>query len=401
MPHPAPSLPARFEHWARIQPERPALVITEQGAQSYAALNARSNALAHALLSLGVKRQEPVGVLTDRSLALPETVLAIWKAGGCYLPLVRDLPADRLAFIARDAGIRVLVVLDGHEPPASAGRDRLPNLPAGKPVGSIPQQPRLRARDRGRDVGGSDLAYIIYTSGSTGVPKGVMLRHQGLNNLGAAMDAALEIGSDDRALLMASPAFDAWIADMVMAWAAGAAVVPVLRRRTGRHRGHARQDGPAGSHHRHHDAILSPAFRAGGLSRPAPAADRGRAAPSCRCSALCGAPALCQWLWSNREHRRRQLRAHCTDDATTDGRQAVSQHVGPYSRQARRAGPAWRGWARLAGRRGPRLGISEPTRSHCRQLRRNIRGPAVFARAIWDVGPAPASWRFWAAPTAR
>src|ERR1022692_2272919 len=89
------------------------------GAQSYAVLNARSNALAHALLALGVARQEPVGVLTGRSIALPETVLSIWKAGGCYLPLVMDLPADRLAFMARDAGIRVLVVLDGHRLPAS------------------------------------------------------------------------------------------------------------------------------------------------------------------------------------------------------------------------------------------------------------------------------------------
>ena len=108
LPHPSPSLPARFEHWARVQPERPAL-ITEQGAQSYAELNARSNAIAHALLAQGVARQEVVGVLTDRSIALPETVLSIWKAGGCYLPLVKDLPADRLAFIARDAGIRILV----------------------------------------------------------------------------------------------------------------------------------------------------------------------------------------------------------------------------------------------------------------------------------------------------
>src|ERR1019366_7780746 len=81
----------------------------------------------------------------------------------------------------------------------------------------------------GHGVGGSDLACIIYTSGSTGVPKGVMLHHQGLINLGVAMDATLDIRSDDRALLIASPSFDAWIADLAMAWTAGAAVVPILR----------------------------------------------------------------------------------------------------------------------------------------------------------------------------
>ena len=228
LPHPAPSLPARFEHWARIQPERPALV-TDQGEQSYAVLSARSNALAHALLSLGVARQERVGVLTDRSIALPETVLSIWKAGGCYLPLVRELPADRLAFIARDAGIRVLVVLDGLEPPASLAGTGCqvfrPESLSEAFLSSHGQLPEIA----GGGVRGSELAYIIYTSGSTGVPKGVMLHHQGLINLGVAMDATLDIRSDDRAMQIASPAFDAWISDLAMAWTAGAAVVPALR----------------------------------------------------------------------------------------------------------------------------------------------------------------------------
>ncbi len=56
-----------------------------------------------------------------------------------------------------------------------------------------------------------------------------MLHHQGLNNLGVAGAAALDIRSSDRASLIASPAFDAWITDLVMAWTAGAAVVPFLR----------------------------------------------------------------------------------------------------------------------------------------------------------------------------
>jgi amino acid adenylation domain-containing protein/thioester reductase-like protein len=228
VPHPAPSFPAWFERWARSQPDRPAL-FTEQGTRSYAELDARSNALAHALLARGVERQEVIGVFTDRSIALPETALAIWKAGACYLPLVTDLPADRLAFIARDAGVRVLVVLDGLEtPPALAAAgcqvfrpERLEDAYVsshGQPV-----------ETGGDGVRGADLAYIIYTSGSTGAPKGVVLRHQGLNNLAAGIVAALDMRSGDRASVMASPAFDAWIAELVMAWAVGGAVVPVLR----------------------------------------------------------------------------------------------------------------------------------------------------------------------------
>ena len=228
LPHPAPSIPALFQQWARSQPDRPA-VITERGEQSYGELDARSNALAHALLDLGLARQEMVGVFTGRSIALPETVLAIWKAGGCYVPLVEDLPAERLAFIARDAGIRVLVVLDGLQPPDSlAAMGCQVFRPESLPEAYVSSH-QLRVETGGGGVRGSELAYIIYTSGSTGEPKGVMLRHEGLNNLAVGIAAALDMRSGDRASIMASPAFDAWISELVMAWAVGGAVVPVLR----------------------------------------------------------------------------------------------------------------------------------------------------------------------------
>ena len=230
LPHPAASLAARVEQWARLHPDRPA-VVTDHGVHSFAVLNARANALAHALLAHGVARGEAVGVLTERSVGLPEIVLAIWKAGGCYVPLVTDLPPDRLAFIARDAGIRLLVVLDGHDPPAAlaaACPTRLRPETLSDAFYATHDQPP--APESGDGVRGADLACIQYTSGSTGAPKGVMLRHLGLNNLGVAIGAGLDIRSDDRALMMASPAFDLWISDLVMAWMAGAALVPLVRR---------------------------------------------------------------------------------------------------------------------------------------------------------------------------
>lgn len=228
LPHPSPSLPARFEYWARVQPERDVLV-AEQGPQSYAVLNARANALAHALLARGVARQEPVGVFTGRSLALPETALAIWKAGGCYLPLVEDLPADRLGFIARDAGIRILVVLDGLEIPSALAGSGCNVLRPESLSQEFLSSHRHPVQLNGAEIGGEALACILYTSGSTGEPKGVMLHHRGLINLGVGMDAVLDFSADDRTLLMASPSFDLWIADLIAAWTAGAAVAPVLR----------------------------------------------------------------------------------------------------------------------------------------------------------------------------
>ncbi|WP_074770387.1 non-ribosomal peptide synthetase [Magnetospirillum fulvum] len=218
---PAPSLPERVRDWAVSQPDHPAL-ITKAGEVGYAALEARALHLADALRRHGARRGRSVGVLTHRSAALPEIVLAIWNAGAAYLPLSADLPPERLAFIAQDAGLGLIVALDGLDLPA--GLDRLPLLrpeclPAIAPV------PRRAAAG----PSGDDPAYIIYTSGSTGQPKGVVLTHRGLNNLGEALAAALGITAEDRVLQMASPAFDAWISDLAMAWAAGAALVPVRR----------------------------------------------------------------------------------------------------------------------------------------------------------------------------
>lgn len=224
LPHPAPTLMACVEHWANNGPQRPALVF-DHGRESYSTLNARSNALAHALLAHGVTHQGPVGVLTGRSPALPEVVLAIWKAGACYVPLASDLPAERLALIVRDAGIRILVVLDRHELPsalASTGCEIFrPETLTDEFFSNHVHTPTVMG-----SVTVLDLACILYTSGSTGTPKGVMLHHQGLTNLGVGMVAALDVHSDDTVAMIASPAFDAWIADLACAWTTGAAAVP-------------------------------------------------------------------------------------------------------------------------------------------------------------------------------
>lgn len=227
MPHPVPCFHHQFAALARSQPDRPAL-ITDDGAVSYAAMNARANALAHALLARGLRTGDAVGVLTERSPALPEAVLAIWKAGGAYLPLTRDLPADRLAFIARDAAIRVVVALDGHPLPealAQAGYAVLrPETISEGFRASHAHEPEVGERSAP-----GDPAYIIHTSGSTGVPKGVLLHHGGLLNLGLSMARMMGVQPDERTLLTSSPSFDAWVSDCVMTWATGGALVPIRR----------------------------------------------------------------------------------------------------------------------------------------------------------------------------
>jgi len=220
LPHPAPRLEQRVAHWASTTPEQPALVF-EHGVLSYAELERQAGAMAQSLQAAGVAAEDTVAVLCDHSHALPLAFLAILKAGGCYLPLVASLPEERLAVMADDARVRVLLVLDGLPvPPALAAYPQL--RPESVPASG---HAALAAPAGSADA----LAYMIYTSGSTGKPKGVMLPHRGLANLAYGAAAALGIRADDRILLLSSPAFDAWVSDVAMAWAAGAALVPVLR----------------------------------------------------------------------------------------------------------------------------------------------------------------------------
>ena len=142
---------------------------------TYAELDARANRLAQHLHGLGVGPDVPVGVFLDRDPQLPVALLAVLKAGGCYVPLDPAYPARRLAFMMAETGAPVLIT-------TSALRDRLPAYP-----GQVVDLATDRAAIAGREpvppqppVSPANLAYVIYTSGSTGRPKGVMIPHTGV-----------------------------------------------------------------------------------------------------------------------------------------------------------------------------------------------------------------------------
>ncbi|MBV9110478.1 MAG: amino acid adenylation domain-containing protein, partial [Gemmatimonadetes bacterium] len=98
----------RFEARAAARPD--AVAVTCDGRSlCYGELNARANRLARGLRALGVGPESRVGLCAERSLDLVAGILAILKAGGAYVPLDPAYPAERLAFMAGDAGIRVLL----------------------------------------------------------------------------------------------------------------------------------------------------------------------------------------------------------------------------------------------------------------------------------------------------
>ncbi|OPD73811.1 non-ribosomal peptide synthetase, partial [Pseudomonas aeruginosa] len=174
---------------------------------SYRELNRRANVLAHRLRAEGVGPDVPVGIAMQRSPELVVALLAVLKAGGAYVPMDPGYPAERLAFLAEDSGIGLLLTQTflQDELPFNA---QLTNLCLDDPslFQNVPAQwdgnPEQRACPE-------HLAYVIYTSGSTGRPKGVGITHGALVNHMRWMQERFQLAAHERVLQRTSSSFDA------------------------------------------------------------------------------------------------------------------------------------------------------------------------------------------------
>jgi amino acid adenylation domain-containing protein len=236
-----------FESRVRETPQATALVF--QGRQiTYVELNERANQLAHRLRKSGVQPDAPVGLCLDRSPEMIIAMLAILKAGGAYVPLDANVPRERLAFMIRDTGVRLIITTGGDRPAgaipsASDGRIGLPVMSAlahcgraaergaalrgaqsstnfcatpdvaGELIEVIPVDQdsglELESRENPRNTTTAEsLAYILFTSGSTGTPKAVAIPHRAVVRLVRNTNYAT-FSSSDVFLQLAPASFDA------------------------------------------------------------------------------------------------------------------------------------------------------------------------------------------------
>ncbi|HEV7396534.1 MAG TPA: AMP-binding protein, partial [Pyrinomonadaceae bacterium] len=196
-------------------PDLPALVSgTEQ--VTYGELNSRANKLSSYLQSLGVGPDVPVAICMERSVDLPIAALGVLKAGGCYLPLDPTYPAPRLSMLLEDSGTRLVITQSDVASSVPEGKWRTIVLAdvLGASLDSATPPPIITKLE--------NLAYIIFTSGSTGRPKGMQISHGNLLNLVRWHQRAFAITSADRAILQASPGFDAAVWETWPYLAAGA-----------------------------------------------------------------------------------------------------------------------------------------------------------------------------------
>jgi|HubBroStandDraft_5_1064220.scaffolds.fasta_scaffold04721_2 amino acid adenylation domain-containing protein len=189
------------ERFAQVVARTPDAIAVSSPAEAvtYAELDERADRIARRLIGLGVRPEDPVMVLQERSVDMVASILGIVKAGALYLPLHSAYPLQRLQWIADSVGRPVLLA-------DAVMRERgLPEVPTVVFVDSDAALRSLPGTDPDVRAGLDQLVHVLYTSGSTGDPMGVAVTHRGV--LGLALDSCWDGGGQERILMLAPYAF--------------------------------------------------------------------------------------------------------------------------------------------------------------------------------------------------
>lgn len=195
---PATSLAALFTRQVSEHPDRIAASCRDEQL-TYAQLDIQASRLARRLLLSGVRPDQGVVLLMERSLSLVVSMLAVAKAGGFYVPLRTSDPMDRWQHIVRETGAKVAIVDE---------RYRHTALPAELTVevaGQVDVPGDISSNEQ--PVSPHHLAYVMFTSGSTGKPKGIATTQD--NVVALALDDRWKDEKGRRILLHSAYAFDA------------------------------------------------------------------------------------------------------------------------------------------------------------------------------------------------
>ncbi|MBW7477363.1 non-ribosomal peptide synthase/polyketide synthase [Paenibacillus oenotherae] len=220
-----------FEEQAANRPDYVAVAFGESR-MIYRELNARANRIARTLRNQGVRRNDIVGLMTDRSVEMIAGILGILKAGGAYMPIDPDYPVDRIEYMLSDSGASVLVTDNGDWLATSTGKFKGITLD----IRHIWIDEQIEAEDVERVNTSDDLAYVIYTSGTTGLPKGVLIEHRNVVRLLFNDRTLFDFGAHDVWTLFHSYCFDFSVWEMYGALLNGGklVIIPTLTARDAR-----------------------------------------------------------------------------------------------------------------------------------------------------------------------
>jgi len=153
--------------------------------------------------------------------------LAVLKAGAAYVPLDPAYPAQRLAYMAQDASLALLI---SEAALAGSVSWQGPRLLLDDDAARIAAQPGSPLPpDAARDARPEDPAYVIYTSGSTGLPKGVVVPHRAVVNFLVSMRREPGLQAGDRLVAVTTLSFDIAVLELLLPLTVGAQVLLARR----------------------------------------------------------------------------------------------------------------------------------------------------------------------------
>ncbi|MCX6584522.1 MAG: non-ribosomal peptide synthetase, partial [Candidatus Aminicenantes bacterium] len=162
---------------------------------SYRLLNEQSGRLAGLLIEKGVLADDIVSIMMERSIDLIIGILGILKAGAAYLPIDPEYPQERIDYMLKDSGTKIMIRRAEERKSGSAEfvfscfflASSLPRFLASNFL---------------------NLAYVMYTSGSTGKPRGVVVTHRNVVRL-VKNTNFVPLTGETRILQTGAPVFDA------------------------------------------------------------------------------------------------------------------------------------------------------------------------------------------------
>jgi tyrocidine synthetase-3 len=189
---------------------------------TYRELNNQSHRLACILTVKGVSADTIVGIMVERSIEMIVGIFGILETGGAYLPIDPGYPQDRIDYMLKDSGARILLKKSEIRNPKSETNPNDPNSNdqnkrAGVTVLDFEHLSFEFVSNfdiRASNFNSSNLAYIIYTSGTTGKPKGVMVEHPAVMNRLSWVRDKYRLNERDVILQATSFVFDVSVCEM-------------------------------------------------------------------------------------------------------------------------------------------------------------------------------------------
>ncbi|HMS75862.1 non-ribosomal peptide synthetase [Gordonia sp. (in: high G+C Gram-positive bacteria)] len=188
---------------------------------SYAEFSSRVSVLARELISAGVGADDAVGVSIDRGIEMVVAIHAVVAAGGQYVPIAPDAPADRVQYMMETADVRLVLIGSAGAPDMGDARTIVVDCSGEADLSVAP----VTDADRLSPLRPDNAIYTLFTSGSTGKPKGVTLSHAAvLNRLWWGLDE-LPIDESDSVVLKTPYTFDVSVPELFAPLMIGARMV--------------------------------------------------------------------------------------------------------------------------------------------------------------------------------